>query len=313
VDAEWGLALFELEQPEPGAFSLANAGSARPGSFCAAVTLSADGRVRIIPAYVAAVEASDRGESLALTLTPDFTPAAIVNLDGDLLGIAVKSKDETKIVSSQVLLGLVARLQGNRTCHAIEVAEMSSSVRRLLGVDSGVVVERVREDAFVPEPSLRPGDVMLEWDGQPVPDVWTFHQLYEAQQPGTLVRFIVVRGRRRVSGGTIMPDRACRPIGESPRTFPIVGLIVRWVGEEVAGSVDGGWQVLSVMEQTPADTAGLREGDVLIRANRREVGLQIVPRALEPFERRPRPMLVTVRRADRVKLLALLPPGEEPS
>ena len=78
----------------------------------------------------------------------------------------------------------------------------------------------------------------------------------------------------------------------------------------MAGSLDGGWEVLDVAPDTPAALAGLREADVIIRANRQEVGLSIVPRALERFERRPRPMLLTVHREERVKLLAVLPPEE---
>jgi serine protease Do len=233
--------------------------------------------------------------------------AAIVDLDGDLLGIAVESAQGVRVLSSRTVLRLMARLQENRTCHAIEVAEMGETVRRLTGARSGVVVEKVHEKAFVPEPSIRAGDILLEWDGREVPNVWRFHQLYEEQPAGKLVRYVVLRGRRRVSGGTHMPGRDCRPLGEAPLVVPGMGLTLQWGQDPGSGSTIAGWRILAVDESSPAFRGGMRPGDRVLSADGRDLTRENARSTLDAFGRRGRPMLLTVGRSDRVKLLAVSP------
>ena len=89
--------------------------------------------------------------------------------------------------------------------------DLGETMRKLLGVTTGVFVENVREEAFFPEPSIRSGDIILRWAGETVPTREVFEQLYRVQEPGRLVRYLVLRDGRRVSGATRMPRSAMPP------------------------------------------------------------------------------------------------------
>ncbi len=310
VDARLGVALFELEEESRAAFALADPGEVRAGSLVAAVTLTPDGRVRLQPGYVVAVEEGGgvRAEDETLEISFTFPPgpvAALVDLDGELLGVAVQSERDVRYIASGALLHLLGRLQGDPPCHAIEVAELDVGVRDLLGIEDGVLVEWVDPQAFVPEPSVRAGDVLVAWAGEPVLNVWSFHQLYEAQESGALVRFGAIRGGRPVTGATRMPDRDCRPLRESPVFCPELGLTLQWterVGERWEGA-EGGLRVVAVTPRGPAASAGLHRGDLILAADHKPLDR----RTAQAFERRKLPLLLTVRRGDRVKLMAVAP------
>jgi len=303
LDARLGVALFELEDPGLGAFTLADLTAVRPGDLVAAVTLSEEGRVRLHPGYVVTVGASGgvraEDETLEVSLVaPPGPVAALIDLDGELLGLAVRSEAGVRYIASSALLHLLGRLQGNPPCHAIEVAQLQPGVRDLLGIEDGVVVEWVDPQAFVPEPSVRAGDVLVTWAGQPVANVWSFHQLYEAQESGALVRFQAIRGGRRVSGATRMPDRDCRPVQDPALIYPGLGLELLWAGAE------GGFRVVAVAPSGPAASAGLQRNDLIVAAGQEPLGRRAT-QAFERFERQPSPLLLTVVRGDRVRLVAV--------
>jgi S1-C subfamily serine protease len=313
LDARLGVALFELGDPNLGAFTLADLSAVRPGDLVAAVTLSGEGQVRLHPGYVVAVGASGsvrpEDETLEVSLaSPPGPVAALIDLDGELLGVAIQSEGGVRYIASNALLHLLGRLQGDPPCHAIEVAGLAAGVRDLLGIEEGVVVEWVDPKAFVPEPSVRAGDVLMAWAGQSVTNVWTFHQLYEAQESGALVRFQAIRGERRIAGATRMPDRDCRPVQDPALIYPDLGLELVWaerIGERWAGA-EGGFRVVAVAPSSPAAGAGLQRDDLIVAAGQKPVDRHAT-QAFELFEQEPSPLLLTVLRGDRVRLVAVSP------
>ena len=86
------------------------------------------------------------------------------------------------------------------------------------------------------------------------------------------------------------------------------GLAVRWTANAGAGAREG-WWVAATAPDGSAAAAGLRPDDLVLAVDGRAAeGLEA--RAMfERMERRGEPTLVTVRRADRVRILAL-DPGE---
>ena len=235
--------------------------------------------------------------------------AAIVDLDGNLLGVSLRLRDGVHALTSGHALRIVERLREKPFCHSLEVIALPPAVRELLSIEGGVLLERVRREAFVPEPSILAGDVLLEWGGETVSDVDHFRELYEQEVAGALVRYRVLRDRRRVSGGTVMPDASCRPVGEPPVVFPAVGVRLRWTDPRGEGPEDRALRVVAVDPDGPARRAGLTEDDWLTALDGRPVDQQLVDRLFGGFETRRGAMLVKVWRAGRVRLLALQPAG----
>ena len=85
------------------------------------------------------------------------------------------------------------------------------------------MIEYVHPAAFHPEPSLRGGDILLEWGEEDVTSAEQFRQLYDAGVPGDLVRYRVLRNHRRIAGGTVVPDAECRAGRPAAGALRVVG------------------------------------------------------------------------------------------
>ena len=149
-----------------------------------------------------------------------------------------------------------------------------------------MLVEQVRQDAFVPEPSLRAGDVILEWDGEGVTTVEAFETRTDGLALGALVRYRVLRGRRRLAGGTVLPGDDCRPLGEPPVRLARFGLAVRWAADGEVGAGDG-WRVAATAPDGVA--AGLQPNDLVLAVDGRAAEGLAARAVFERMERRAEP------------------------
>ncbi len=314
VDARLGIALFELPEPVENPFSLLSPASLPPGSFLAAISVEADKRLRISPGYLVSAEktglAGEDAESFEVSFELGDAPAAaaILDLDGNLVGLAVRSPEGTRILSAPAVSRLVKRLAEQPPCYSIEVADLPAPAAKLLGLRNGVFVERVLEESFRPAPSIHPGDVILRWAGKDVESAEQFHELYGEQSPGSLARYTVRRDNRRIAGGTVMPGRDCRPVGRPPVSLVEMGVVLEW--SEHPGNPTGeagGWRVTSLIEDAPAWESGLRVDDWILSVNGRQVSRRNAETSFSSFEKRNRSLALAVKRGDRVKLLAVSP------
>ena len=317
-DAGVGLALFDLTRAGGPAFTLTDPRGMLSGSYLGAVTLGPDGTATITPGYfvttvpdeIDATPAGDLVVSMDLPSTLDI--AAVVTLDGELVGVAYTTPAGHRVISSTALLSLIEELETETVCRSIEVADLAESVSTVLALQTGVLIEWVHEPAFDPVPSLWAGDVLLEWAGEPLESAAQFNELYDAQEAGALVRYRVLRSGRRVSGGTIMPEAGCEPPRPDPVRLIPYGLAVEWVSESERGAPgDSGWQVIAVASDGPSALAGVEEGDWLITVDRTTVDTERDRPTLERVAEGSGPLLLSLRRGDRVKLVVISPAGED--
>ena len=301
VDTELGLALFAIKQPESiKTFQSVPPGRMPPGSYVAAVSKTATGRMRITPGHVVSLQPALEGEpagtrmDVSIPFPEDFEAAALVDLDGELAGVAVRIGGKMQVLSSDMIPSVVDRLAHGSICQAIEVADLSEEALARLGAATGVFVEHVVAEAFVPEPSIREGDILLNWDDRDVMSADLFGGLYAATEPGTLVRYKVRRNGKAVSGATRMPGPTCRAIVRPEATFERLGVTLDWQ--------DSAWVVAHVTGESPAAVAGLERGDRIIAAEGREIKTKDLS-PFRRFERSGTPMLLSVRQGDRVRMV----------
>ena len=330
---EIGLALFDVAGVGEQAFTLSDPRGLSSGSYLGAVTLNGNGDATIAPGYLvtAVGKARSRGieesESnadsgdlvVAMALPPTLSAAAVLDLDGAMVGFAYSTPNGPRVVTSTMMLALVDALQGETVCRSIEVSSLTEEVRRRLGLEGGVLVEYVVAEAFAPEPSLRPGDVLLEWGGTPLESVEQFMELYDAQSAGSLVRYRVLRRQRRATGGTVMPARDCAPVRPEPVRLPRFGLAVTWMPADDANargdnvSATSGWRVVAVAPDGPAGVAGVQEQDWLLSVDDRSVDDSQDRFVLEGAAASEEPLLFALRRGGRAKLVAVPPPDPKPA
>ncbi len=323
VDTQLGIALFELSQAVDEPFSLISPVSLPPGSFVAAVTVEPDQRLRITPGHLVSTEQSGQSEqdleSFVVSFDDEGAPpaAAIVDLDGNLVGLALHSPGGSRLLAAPAVYRLAGRLKEQPPCHSIEVAEVPPALRKLLRLREGVFVEKVRQDSFLPEPSIKAGDIILRWAGKRVENVEQFYEFYEGHPAGTLARYSVLRGRQRIAGATRLPASDCRPLGEPRRSFPRLGVLLHWTDSAATAATDStpGWRVDAVVEGSPAARGGLLSGDVIVAINGSGLVQRTAARPLESFEkqageRQERPFVLTAQRDSRLKLLPVPAEGQ---
>ena len=311
VDARLGLALFKLLEPSENPFSLVSPTMLPPGSFVAAITVEADKRLRISPGYLVSAETTGvtgkEIESFEVSFELGEVPAtaAVVDLDGTLVGLALRSPDGIRILSAPAVLRVVSQLVEQPICYSIEVADLTISATEILDLRNGVFVESVFEQSFKPSPSIQAGDVILRWAGERVENTRQFYELYEAQLPGNIVRYVVRRGNQRIAGGTVMPGRDCRPIGEPLLSWIRMGVMLEWHQGPSKQEDTAAWRVTAIAEGTPASKSGLMLDDKILSINRLRLRSQNAERIFSSFESHDRSLALVVKRGDRVKLLTI--------
>ncbi len=315
-DPDVGLALFEVTGDALMPFTLTDARVLPSGSYVGAVTLTPEGEPAVTPGYFVAVRqghdglAGDLVVSMNLAAIPEL--AAVVNLDGALLGVVHATPDGPRVTTSTTMLRLIEGFDVEDVCRGLEVADLDDAVRERFVIERGVLIEYVDPHAFHPEPSLRGGDILLEWGEEDVTSAEQFRELYDAGTPGDLVRYRVLRNRRRIAGGTLLPDTECRPVSQGPVRFASSGVAFEWLEPEAGASGPGGWQVIAVRPGGPAARAGVAEGDLLVALEGAATDAEDDRAALEAASERTAPMLLSLRRGARMKL-AVVQPEEPPA
>ncbi len=313
VDDDRGLSLFEVDAAASQPLLLVPPASVPSGSYVGAVTRDRSGRAAITPGHLVAARAESQPSgdpSLAVSMTLlGWGATAVVNLDGALVGVAIGGGDAalgTRLFSSSVVRRVVIELQRPVVCRPFAVTELDASVLELLGIDTGLLIERVRQDAFRPEPSLQAGDVLLEWGGDPVTTLEAFETRSDALGAGELTAYRILRGRRRLNGNTIMPARDCQPIAEPPVQLLRYGLALRWVGGPVEDKA-GGWRVAATVDGGPAAIAGVQVDDLLLAVDGRPVAESDARARFQRLEQRGQSAIVTLQRVDHVRMFVLVP------
>ena len=311
VDSDRGMSLFEVADAD--ALLLVPPAAVPSGSYVAAVSRDRAGRAAIAPGHLVAARADSQPQgdpSLAVSMTlPAWGATAVVNLDGALVGVGISGADPgrgPRLFSSSVVHRLVAELQRPVLCRPLEVTELGADLLGLLDIDAGLLIEQVRQDAFRPEPSLRAGDILLEWGGEPVTTVDAFETRAAASVSGELNAYRILRGRRQLTGNTILPAQDCQSIADPSVQLLRYGLALRWA-DGPPPDATGGWRVGATVDGGPAAFAGIQLDDLVIAIDGRPV-VDLDARALfERLEQRGESAIVTLQRADHVRMVAVVP------
>jgi hypothetical protein len=305
VDPDSGLSLFGVDALEAApALAPAEAASTYAGQLIAAVSLLPDGRLRVVPGFLAsAVSREEDVLDVAIAFPVPVGMAAVVDLNAALLGVAMDGAHGAEVLSAEAAARAAQRLLQSPRCDAIEVGALSDAVRRRLGGEGGVLVQRVRDRAFASPPPLRAGDVVRRWNNQEVDSPAALQGLFDATKPGTTVRAQVLRSQRRVVVSFAMPG-SCLPRRPPLVEVPQLGLSLERAGGE-AGGRPTVWRVVGVDADRPASAAGFEPGDRLLAIDGVSVDGDEGPQLAERLRAARGSGLVAVRRGHRLQYLAL--------
>ncbi len=224
-----------------------------------------------------------RHAALALALTAGVLPLVIAQTSG-----------QQRAHSASARGGEVSR-----TYLGVGVLELTDDrVKALHLKDShGVEVDRIDETGPAAKAGVKPNDVILEVNGKPVQDIQQFLISIAETAPGTKVSLTLWRNGARQTAQTTLesrpgnfflfgaPDVSDAPMPPMPDVpfnngsgFPSIPAnsgVVGFYGESLDGwiqlaeyfGVKQGVLVYSVKAGTPAERAGLKAGDVVIKVN----------------------------------------------
>jgi len=158
--------------------------------------------------------------------------------------------------------------------------------------DYGVEITRVEENSPAEKAGLKPGDVVTEYNGQRVEGMEQFGRLVRETPPGREVKLTVSRNGASQTLTAVLGSRRSRfAVNIPPITFPDfppmpdipqfytgarsarLGVEAETLGPQLAGyfGVKDGVLVRSVLDNTPAQKAGIKAGDVITKLDGMEV------------------------------------------
>lgn len=227
-----------------------------------------------------------------------------INPSGQGIGFAIPINMAKHVMTQLIEKGTVAY-----GYLGIRLVEMNETLAEGLGLDvkSGILVQDVMPDQPAGTAGIDRGDVIVEFDGKPVSDDTEFRLRVGNTPPGTTVPVVVVRDGKRKSFDVTLGQRPADDVIASNEPQQGEGA---WLGLHVDDADKSsirrrydlergqkGVVVVEVEQGSPADDAGIQEGDVITEVYSREVaGMRDYSDIADKLKDREAPIAFLVKR-----------------
>lgn len=301
LDESTDLALLKIEAKGLQAVRIGDSSKLRPGqwvfaigspfSFDYSVTagiVSAKGRNLQSEQYVPFIQTD-------VAINPGNSGGPLFNLDGEVVGINSQIYSQSgsfQGVSFSIPIDVAAKVarqlrdkgKVTRGWLGVVVQEVDRNLAQSFGMErpEGALVARVMAGSPAEESGIRPGDVILSFNGEPLPTSGSLPPLVGSVDPGQVVPLKVIRDGKpvdfKVEIGVLDEKPAERaalepPPAASPPADAPLGLVVSALNDEQRRALrvlSGGVKVEQVYAG-PAAAAGIRSGDVVLSLAGQEV------------------------------------------
>ncbi len=321
ADPETDIALLRVDAESLTALPLADSKTLEVGDYVVAIGSPFGLGQTVTAGIVSAVGRS----GLRIESYEDFiqTDAAInvgnsggplVNLKGEVVGINTAIFARAGAggnigigfaipinMARQIMDQLLAHGEIQRGRIGVQIQDLVPDLAAALDTlqQHGAVVAQVLPGTPAEAAGIQAGDIVIEMNGEPVTGSADLRNKVGLLRVGDAVRLVVERegalieidlavgesGKVEVSAGSEVPQLAGVVFGPLTPSSPLY--------DELEGE---GVLVLEVEEDSPAWSAGLREDDVIVKVNRREV--KTPDDILEAVEGTDPPVLLNVRRGE---------------
>ena len=317
ADPGTDVALLKIEADSLSAMSLADSDALEVGDYVVAIGNPFGLGQTVTAGIVSAVGRSGLGiESYEDFIQTDAainfgnSGGALMNLKGELVGIntAIFARAGGNIgigfaipinMARQIMEQLLTHGEIQRGRIGVQIMDLNPDLAEALGTahQKGALVTQVIAGTPAEAAGLQPGDVVVEMNGEAVAGSSDLRNMVGMLRVGDSVGLTIVR-----EGETITIDLAVGEIGEVALG---AGSQIPQLEGAVFGPLDSssplygkvkGVLVVTVEADTPAWNAGLREGDVIVSANRRPV--ETPDEIFMVVEETGLPILLNVRRGD---------------
>jgi serine protease Do len=291
VSAELAVTMAELSlaaaRPQGGALGPpprpADAEQPRPGAWVVQASRHRSGTLLFTPAlYGGAVDTQCGGEpyreiQISVPVTDSMMGGGVFDVRGNLLAAIARCGQRYAAIESSSLHAALERagtFEGQlRNRYGLRVSALDDASRAYFGTESGALVAEIWKGRLAERAGLRPGDILLALDGEPVAGPADLDRLTLPLARASF-EVTVLRDRRKVELALPAVPAAG---GAAPPGSDILGVRL---ADDVAG-----YPVEAVYAGSPAHRAGIRAGDRLLSAGGRQItGPAAVRRVLSARE-----------------------------
>jgi serine protease Do len=223
-------------------------------------------------------------------INPGNSGGPLVNLDGEVVGIntAIFSRSGGYMgvgfaIPINMAKGVAQQLldegEVTRGYLGIVIQNMTPELAGSFGADvtKGILVAQVSEDSPAEKAGLQQGDVIIEYQGEPVSETGAFRNNVSLTAPGNQADIVVVRdGKKKTLTATIgeLTDDVIASSSGEVETNELgfsVQNISPALAEQFDASPGAGVVVTQVKSGSLASMAGLQVGTVIHQVNRQKV------------------------------------------
>ncbi len=224
-------------------------------------------------------------------INPGNSGGALVNMKGELIGInaAIASKSGGFMgigfavpvnLARKVMHDLIENGKVTRGWLGVYIQNVSSDMAKALDLKAakGVIVSKVQADSPAEKAGLKEEDVILTFNGKTVDNNVALSTWVAGSSPGDKIKLGILRDGESKTVTVTLGELDNKVLAEADgsTSFSDVGITVSNLTDKARKKYDiedlrTGVIITSVKQGSAAMEAGLREGDAIIKVNRRPI------------------------------------------
>ena len=223
-------------------------------------------------------------------INPGNSGGAMVNLEGELIGINSAIATQTGgfmgigfaipvNLAKKVMTDIIEKGKVVRGWLGVYIQDINSDLAKALKLNKakGVIVSKVQKNSPAEKAGLKEEDIILRFNGKEVSNSTELSTWVSSTSPNTTVTLEVLRDGKlkqvKVKLGELNPK--AQQLAKGENSYDNLGLTVSNITADVAQKyqldVKSGVVVTSVDPRGLAAAVGIREGDVILKVNRKSI------------------------------------------
>lgn len=224
-------------------------------------------------------------------INPGNSGGALVNLKGELIGInsAIATENGGFMgigfaipvnLANKVMNDIIENGKVTRGWLGVYIQNVTPDLAKALDLQTakGVIVSKVQKDSPAEKAGLKEEDVILEMNGKEVDNTISLSTWVAGQSPGDKVKLKIIRdGDEKTVSVTLGElNNQVQQLAEGQSSYDKMGFEAAEINNQLAAKyrlkgIDEGVVITSVEANSVAAAAGLREGDVILKLNRKRI------------------------------------------